>query len=99
LFSTSPCDKADQAVQSISDKSQGCSGVTLPTLKGKTDCENAVANCNDAEKAIISEEMDCLIGNVGTCVAGQESNWLKSIATCIGATEGLSSSCKSGFGL
>ena len=99
LLDTKPCEKADQAAQSITTKAQSCSGLSIPTIKGQADCETAVKNCNDAEKTIISDEMNCLINNVGSCQAGNESDWVKSVTTCIAATAALSSGCKQGFGL
>jgi hypothetical protein len=98
LLSTSPCDKADQAVQALADKTRSCSGLSLPSIKGKSACETAIKNCNDVEKTVISDEMDC-ITNLSACVAGKESDWVQSLATCTAPTAALSQNCKQGFGL
>ena len=70
-----PCDKADGATAHVTAKSSACSGLTLPALQGKSQCDAALKNCNDAEKAVIDEEMGCLSG-VGACVAGKEDVFL-----------------------
>jgi hypothetical protein len=98
LFDTSPCDKADDAVAAVTASSKGCSGVPVPALKGKSECQTALKGCSDLEKATISEEMDCLKG-VSACVSGKEQDWTKSVVTCAAPVAALSDSCKAGFGL
>jgi hypothetical protein len=99
LSTTDPCDSADQALQSITAKSSGCTGVTLPPLKDTADCEAAIKNCNDAEKVVLNEELGCLINDVGTCTSINEQAWIESVATCAAPTATLSSTCRQGFGL
>jgi len=95
---TKPCDKADSAANAVAEKAKGCSGITVPAVKGKAECETALKNCSDAERIVIDEEMDCLAG-LGTCVAGKEQDWLKSAVACAAPVAVLSESCRKGFGL
>ncbi len=93
-----PCDKADQAANNITEKAKGCSGIDVPEVKGKSECETALKGCSDAERVVIDEEMDCLI-KLGACEAGKEQDWLKSVAACAAPVAVLSDACKKGFGL
>ena len=93
-----PCDKADAAASNIAAKSSSCSGITLPAVKGQAECETALKSCNEAEKAVIDEEMVCL-SKVGACVAGDEDAFLQDIAACAAPVAVLSGACKQGFGL
>jgi hypothetical protein len=99
LFSSDPCAKADEAVQTLADKSASCSGsgLTLPQIKGKSVCDTAVKNCSETEKTILSEELDCII-NLSACVAGNEKDFAISAGACLFTTSQLSDSCKKGFG-
>lgn len=97
LFSSDPCAKSDEAVKALADKSASCSGVTLPSIKGKSVCDTAVQNCSETEKTILSEELDCII-NVSACVPGKEKDFAISAGACLFTTSQLSDSCKKGFG-
>ena len=99
LFDKSdPCTNADAASANITNKASACAGLSVPKVPAKSECETAIQNCNDAEKAVIEEEMNCLNG-VGACVAGKEDTFLKDVATCAVPVAALSSACKKGFGL
>lgn len=93
-----PCDKADAAANNIAAKAKGCSGITVPAIKGKDECNTALKSCSATEKAVIDEEMACL-ANVGACVAGNENGFLADIAACAAPVAALSEKCRSGFGL
>lgn len=97
LFSSDPCAKSDEAVKALADKSASCSGVTLPSIKGKSVCDTAVQNCSETEKTILSEEMDC-ISSLSACVAGKEQEFGTRLFLCVATTSQLSDSCKKGFG-
>ena len=91
-----PCDKADEAIKNVTTQASSCSGIPVPSVTTKAQCEEAIKSCNSVDKEIIRQQFDCLSA-VGACVPGKESSFLQSIAACTAPIVTLSSSCQAQF--
>jgi hypothetical protein len=93
------CDKATSAAPGIAAKFTPCFGTTGGgvTVPSGTSCTTAIANCSDADRAVLNSLLDCLSG-LPTCSTATQTDFLNKLSACGDPTsKGVSAACAAAF--